>query len=51
MTITTVARRFKENAEGLREANPAWRPFVIKLSKTARRQGQEPDKDHYKLKQ
>lgn len=44
-----VAHRFIENKNGERMANPAWRPFVIKISKHARRQGQEPDKKNYKL--
>lgn len=43
-----VAHRFLEQ-NGLRTANPAWRPFVVKISKHARRQGQEPDKKNYKL--
>jgi integrase len=44
-----IAQRFKQNPEGLREPNPVWRPFVVKISKNARRLGQEPDKSLYKL--
>jgi site-specific recombinase XerD len=44
-----IAHRFKQNALGEREANPAWRPFVVKISKNSRRLGQEPDKRLYKL--
>ncbi len=34
---------------GLRQANPEWRPFVIKLSKIARRHGKKLDKSEYQL--
>ncbi len=44
-----IAQRFKNNSLGEREPNPAWRPFVVKISKSARRLGQEPDKSAYKL--
>lgn len=43
-----VAHRFLD-ANGERLTNPAWRPFVVKISKHARSQGQEPDKKNYKL--
>lgn len=45
----SVAHRFKANPQGERLPNPAWRPFVVKISKNARKMGQEPDKSHYKL--
>ena len=34
---------------GLRQANPAWRPFVVRISKIARRHGKQPDKSTYQL--
>lgn len=46
---SSVAHRFKENRQGERLPNPAWRPFVVKISKNARKLGQEPDKSLYKL--
>lgn len=49
IAATNIAHRFKSNADGERKANPAWRPFVSKISKNARRLGQEPDKNNYKL--
>lgn len=44
-----IAHRFTNNHQGVRIANPAWRPFVVKISKNARRLGHEPDKMNYKL--
>jgi site-specific recombinase XerD len=35
--------------EGLRVANSEWRPFVVTLSKSARRRGDEPDIDKFSL--
>lgn len=49
MSVTVIARRFKDNANGEREPNPEWRPFVSKISKNARKRGQEPLKENYKL--
>lgn len=46
---TTTANRFILNALGLRAANPAWRPFVARVSKNARRHGKEPVKAEYRL--
>lgn len=46
---TKITHRFINNESGERTPNPAWRPFVVKVSKNARRLGQEPDKTHYKL--
>jgi len=34
---------------GLREKNPDWRPFVIRISKNARRHGKKIDKSTYQL--
>ncbi len=39
------------NREGLRTPNPDWRPFVVTISKSATRQGQERDPNHYQLSQ
>lgn len=44
-----TANRFIVNSLGLREANPAWRPFVVRISKIARRHGKQPDKSAYQL--
>jgi integrase len=46
---TKIVDRFIQDANGLRQPNPAWRPFVVKISKVSRRHGNEPDKAHYKL--
>lgn len=35
--------------DGLRVPNPAWRPFVVTLSKVATKQGQEPSIKDYQL--
>lgn len=43
-------RRFIEK-DGLRSPNPAWRPFVVRLSKADHQKGTEPNKAHYKLSQ
>lgn len=45
---TKIMDRFI-NANGLREPNPRWRPFVVKVSKVARRHGKAPDKSQYHL--
>lgn len=37
--------------EGVRVPNPAWRPFVVTISKSARRRGAEPAIQHFELKQ
>jgi site-specific recombinase XerD len=42
-----VARFISKN--GLRVSNPAWRPFVVKIAKSLRKQGKKPDKDDYQL--
>lgn len=44
-----VVPRFTKDSEGRRIPNNAWRPFVVKVNKSARRLGQEPDKSNYKL--
>ena len=44
-----TTHRFILNSLGLREANPAWRPFVVRISKIARRHGKQPDKSAYQL--
>lgn len=46
---TKVVARFQEDPNGLRIANPAWRPFVAKVSKVARRHGKEPNRSQYQL--
>lgn len=46
---TKVVARFVDNALGLREPNPEWRPFVVKVSKIARRHGKEPLRNNYQL--
>jgi site-specific recombinase XerD len=47
---TKTVNRFRFNIEtGFREANPAWRPFVVKISKNARRIGKLPVKASYQL--
>ena len=45
----TVARFIFNNETGFREANPDWRPFVVKISKNARRLGKLPTKISYQL--
>lgn len=42
--------RFQENAEG-RAPNPAWRPFVATIKKSAFKKGEEPTKENYTLSQ
>jgi len=37
------------NVMGLRQANPEWRPFVVRISKIARRHGKQPDRSTYQL--
>lgn len=46
---TKTVSRFILNHLGLREANPEWRPFVIRLSKSEHRYGKKRDKSNYKL--
>jgi site-specific recombinase XerD len=46
---TKIVNRFMNDPNGLRVPNPAWRPFVAKVTKIARRHGKEPDKAHYQL--
>lgn len=46
---TKVVARYVEDANGLRVANPDWRPFVAKISKVARRHGKEPNRSQYQL--
>lgn len=43
-----TVHRFIEK-EGLRLANPEWRPFVVRVSKVARRHGKEAEKSNYQL--
>ncbi|MCE3237204.1 MAG: xerC 5 [Gammaproteobacteria bacterium] len=44
-----TVNRFINNRLGLREANPVWRPFVVRISKIAHRHGKQPDKSTYQL--
>jgi integrase len=46
---TKIVSRFTLDANNIRQANPAWRPFVVRVSKVARRHGNEPDKALYQL--
>ncbi len=46
---TKIVDRFIEDENGVRIANPLWRPFVVKISKIARRLGKEPTKENYRL--
>jgi site-specific recombinase XerD len=45
---TTVDKRFIEN-DGEKIPNKKWRPFVVKISKTDVKSGNEPNKKNYKL--
>jgi len=45
--ITQVDRFIEKN--GLRLPNPAWRPFVVSMSKKAHRDGKKPDVKDYSL--
>lgn len=44
-----VASRFIDDCNGLRKPNPVWKPFVVKISKVARRDGKVPNKTQYQL--
>ena len=46
---TKTVGRFRLNSLGLREGNPEWRPFVVRLSKVARRHGKKLSKSTYQL--
>lgn len=46
---TKIVHRFIDEHDGLRKPNPAWRPFVVKVSKIAKRHGKEPNKSQYQL--
>ena len=46
---TKIVDRFTDDVNGMRQPNPAWRPFVAKVSKIARRHGIEPSKAQYQL--
>jgi len=46
---TKTVARFKNVADGSRQANPEWRPFVVRVSKAQGRAGRAPDKDNYQL--
>ena len=46
---TKIVNRFTLSADGLRIANPAWRPFVVKISKVARKHGKSLNKSSYQL--
>jgi len=46
---TKVVSRFINDPLGLRQPNPEWRPFVVKVSKIARRHGKEPKRTNYQL--
>lgn len=41
--------RFIVDEQGQRQQNPKWRPFVVRISKAARANGQLPDPKNYKL--
>ncbi len=47
--MKTVNRFIDNNETGLRETNPQWRPFVVKVSKVARRHGKQAEKSAYQL--
>lgn len=44
-----TVNRFVTNELGLQKANPDWRPFVVRVSKIARRHGKQPVKSAYQL--
>src|SRR3990167_2776844 len=44
-----ISHRFITNEKGERISNKTWKPFVVKISKNARRLGHEPDKSQHKL--
>lgn len=46
---TKMTNRFILQYDGERQHNPTWRPFVVKITKMARRHGKEPDKAQYQL--
>lgn len=46
---TKIVNRYIDDPNGLRAPNPEWRPFVVKVSKVARRHGKEPVKSQYQL--
>ncbi len=46
---TKTVSRFVNDASGLRQPNKEWRPFVVKISKNARRLGKLPSKTNYQL--
>lgn len=43
-----VEKRFMLQ-DGIRVPNPAWRPFVVKITKRKTKAGEAPDKDNYQL--
>ncbi len=47
--VKNVPRFF--NKEGLRTPNLEWKPFVVSVTKTAHRRGDEPDRKKYQLSQ
>ncbi len=46
---TKIVNRFLEDHEQIRIQNPAWRPFVVKVSKIDRRHGKEPNRANYAM--
>ena len=46
---TKIVNRFIDDPNGLRKPNPDWRPFVVKVSKIARRHGKQPSKANYQM--
>lgn len=46
---TKIVNRFINDSKGERIPNPLWRPFVVKITKVARRLGKEPDKSEYQI--
>jgi site-specific recombinase XerD len=46
---TKIVSRFINLPDGTRQANPLWRPFVVKVSKMAYQKGAQPDKSAYQL--
>lgn len=46
---TKIVDRFILDENKLRQQNPSWRPFVVKVSKVARKHGKEPNKTQYQL--
>jgi site-specific recombinase XerD len=46
---TKIVSRFIQDPNDVRIPNPNWRPFVVKVSKIARRHGKQPNKANYQM--